>query len=171
MLVAPLIKWYKKLRILNKRIQMFRTKLSDSIKDAMKSGEKDRLSVLRLMSSAIKQKDIDARPTGKGDITDEQIMQLFQTMIKQRRESISMYEKGNRPDLAAKEHAEIVVIESFLPQQMTDEEIDLVVSEAIQESSAAALKDMGAVMGILKDKYTGKMDFGKASGIIKRHLS
>jgi uncharacterized protein YqeY len=150
---------------------MFRTKLNDAIKDAMKNGEKDRLSVLRLMSSAIKQKDIDARPSGKGDITDDQIMQLLQTMIKQRRESISMYEKGNRPDLAAKEHAEIEVIESFLPQQMTEEEIDTVVGEAIQESAAATLKDMGAVMSLLKDKYTGKMDFGKASGIIKRRLS
>ena len=150
---------------------MFRTKLSDAIKDAMKSGEKDRLSVLRLISSAIKQKDIDARPSGKGDITEDQIMQLLQTMIKQRRESISMYEKGNRPDLAAKEHAEIVVIESFLPQQMTEEEIDTVVGEAIQESAAASLKDMGSVMSLLKDKYAGKMDFGKASGIIKRRLS
>lgn len=150
---------------------MFRTKLNDAIKDAMKSGEKDRLSVLRLISSALKQKDIDARPGGKGDITDDQIMQLLQTMIKQRRDSIAMYEKGNRPDLAAKEHAEIVVIESFLPQQMTEEEIDAVVGEAIQESAAATLKDMGAVMSLLKDKYAGKMDFGKASGIIKRHLS
>jgi hypothetical protein len=150
---------------------MFRTKLSDAIKDAMKSGLKDRLSVLRLISSALKQKDIDARPSGKGDIADDQIMQLLQAMIKQRRDSIALYEKGNRPDLAAKEHAEIVVIESFLPQQMTEEEIDVVVEEAIQESAAATLKDMGDVMNLLKDKYTGKMDFGKASTIIKRLLS
>ena len=135
---------------------------------AMKAKDEGKTSVLRLINSSIKDKDIAARPAGKTDgISDDEILQLLQSMIKQRKESIELYEKGNRADLVAKEKAEIDVISSFLPAQMDDAAIEAAIKQVIQETGASSMKDMGKVMGSLRGKYAGQMDFGKASGMIK----
>lgn len=149
-----------------------RTTLNDAIKHAMRQHEADTLSTLRLMSAAIKQKDIDARMVGNlNGIDDSHIVQLIHTMIKQRRESISLYEKGGRPELAAKEQTEITILNTFLPPQMGDHDIECAVKEAISELKATSPKDMGALMAFLKQKYAGQIDFSKASSIVKQHLT
>lgn len=143
-----------------------RENLMADTKEAMKAKEKETLATLRLISAAIKDKDIAARTTGK-ELDDTQIMALFQTMIKQRRESVKMYKDGGRPELAEKEEAEIVVIEKYLPQQLSEDEMKAAIAEAVAETGAESIKDMGKVMGILKGKYVGQMDFGKAGALVK----
>ncbi len=153
-----------------------RERISEGIKTAMKSGDKSRLSTLRLINAAIKDRDIAARvddkgqSTGKDKVDEQGILALLQKMIKQRRESIDTYVKGGRQDLADKEAAEIVVIEEFLPQQMSEEETRDAVKKVMAELGCCGLKDMGRAMGVLKERYTGQMDFGKASGMIKEEL-
>ncbi|HCI48396.1 MAG: hypothetical protein UX60_C0023G0003 [Berkelbacteria bacterium GW2011_GWA2_46_7] len=150
---------------------MLRNTLNAAMKESMKSGDKERLSAIRLILANVKQKDIDVRVTGNMEgISDTQILQVLQTMIKQRRDSIDLFDKGNRPDLIEKEQVEIAVIESFLPQQMTDAEIETAIRQAIQEMAAKTPQDMGRVMACLKDLYAGKMDFGKASLLVKQKL-
>lgn len=147
---------------------MLREKIKTELVAAMKAKDEGKTSVLRLINSSIKDKDIAARPAGKADgISDNEILQLLQSMIKQRKESIELYEKGNRADLVAKEKAEIDVISSFLPAQMDDAAIEAAIKQVIQETGASSMKDMGKVMGSLRGKYAGQMDFGKASGMIK----
>ncbi len=147
---------------------MLREKIKTELVAAMKAKDESKTSVLRLINSSIKDKDIAARPAGKADgISDDEILQLLQSMIKQRKESIDLYEKGNRADLVAKEKAEIDVISSFLPAQMDDAAIEAAIKQVIQETGASSMKDMGKVMGSLRGKYAGQMDFGKASGMIK----
>lgn len=147
---------------------MLREKIKTELVAAMKAKDEGKTSVLRLINSSIKDKDIAARPAGKTDgISDDEILQLLQSMIKQRKESIELYEKGNRADLVAKEKAEIDVISSFLPAQMDDAAIETAIKQVIQETGASSMKDMGKVMGSLRGKYAGQMDFGKASGMIK----
>lgn len=147
---------------------MLRKKIKTELVAAMKAKDEGKTSVLRLINSSIKDKDIAARPAGKTDgISDDEILQLLQSMIKQRKESIELYEKGNRADLVAKEKAEIDVISSFLPAQMDDAAIEAAIKQVIQETGASSMKDMGKVMGSLRGKYAGQMDFGKASGMIK----
>ncbi len=147
---------------------MLREKIKTELVAAMKAKDEGKTSVLRLINSSIKDKDIAARPAGKTDgISDDEILQLLQSMIKQRKESIELYEKGNRADLVAKEKAEIDVISSFLPAQMDDAAIEAAIKQVIQETGASSMKDMGKVMGSLRGKYAGQMDFGKASGMIK----
>ena len=145
---------------------MLRETLTGSMKDAMKAKDQVTLSTLRLVNAAIKQQDIDVRSSGNDDgIADSDILSLLQKMIKQRRESIRMYEEGGRPDAA-----EIEVIERFLPQMMSEEEVQAALNAVIEETGAASIKDMGPVMGMLKQKYAGQIDFGSVSPIVKQRL-
>jgi uncharacterized protein YqeY len=147
---------------------MLRAKLSDALKDAMRAKDARRVGTLRLVLAAIKDRDIAARQGDNRDgIPDADILSLLQTMIRQRRESIAMYEKGGRADLVTQEQEEIVVIESFLPQQMDDAATEAAARAAIAALGAASIKDMGKVMAHLKAKFAGQMDIGKASAVVK----
>jgi uncharacterized protein len=148
-----------------------RETFTTTMKEAMKSGDKQRLSTVRLIQAALKDKDIEARGLGKGPAPDEEVLALLQKMIKQRNESASVYDQGGRPELAAGERAEIAVIEGFLPQQMDEAEMAAAVEAAIAETGAAGPKDMGRVIGALKGKHAGRMDFGRASGLVKAALA
>lgn len=150
---------------------MLRTRLNDALKSAMKAKDELAVSTLRLILAALKDRDIAARTKGDTDgIGEDEIFRLFGTMIKQRREAIAHYERGGRPELAKREAGEIDVIESFLPKQLSDEEIQSVVQEMIAELGAGGLKEMGRVMAALRERYSGRMDFAKASAIVKRQL-
>lgn len=151
---------------------MIREQLKTRLVEALKSKNETAVSTLRLINAAIKDKDIAARPAGNADgIDDTAILNLMQSMIKQRRESIDMYLKGGRPELAAAEQAEIDIIAGFLPKQMDETEMMAVIRETIEKTGAAGMKDMGKVMGALKAAYSGKMDFAAASAKIKSLLS
>lgn len=151
---------------------MIREQIKTRLIEALKAKNETVVSTLRLMNAAIKDKDIAARPAGNTDgIDDVAILNLLQSMIKQRRESIDMYLKGGRDELAKAEQAEIDVIASFLPKQMDDNEVDVAIREVISSTGASSIKDMGKVMGVLKGTYSGKMDFAKASAKIKEFLS
>jgi len=151
---------------------MLREQLTEALKDAMRGQDKRRTSTLRLILAAIKDRDIAGRENGSRDLVgDEEILQLLQKMVRQRRESIETFEKGDRQDLADQERAEIVIIEGFLPQQMGDAEIAAAVDAVAAEMGAAGLKDMGRVMAALRERYPGTMDFGKASAAAKAKLS
>lgn len=151
---------------------MLRNQLNSAMKEAMKAGDKEKLLTIRLILAAIKQKDIDGRTSGDQDgLSDTQILQLLQTMIKQRKESIQMFEKAGRDDLVQKETAEVHVIESFLPQQMDESAIKNAIQSLIDDLKATSPKDMGKVMAALKDQYAGQMDFGKASQMVKQLLT
>jgi len=136
------------------------------MKTAMRSGEKDRLAVIRLLQAAIKQREVDERIV----LDDAQITAVLEKMIKQRKESIVAFEKGNRADLVAKETAEIAVLQPYLPAQMSDAELDALIAEAIAATGAASIKDMGKVMGIVKSKAAGKADMGAVGARIKAKL-
>jgi len=144
-----------------------RDKINDDLKTAMKAGEKDRVGTLRLINAAIKAADIEARPSGKDKISDTDILSVLAKMVKQRRDSIEQYTAGGRQDLVDKEQAEINVIEGYLPQQMSEDEAKAAIAAIVKEVGAAGPKDMGKVMAALKAKYTGQMDFGKASALTK----
>ncbi len=149
---------------------MLRARFSETLKEAMKSREDLTVSTVRLILARLKEKDIEARPK-LDHIDDAAIQQMLQQMIKQRRESIELYEKGNRPELAAKEKGEIAVIERFLPKQMTVAELDSAVKATIQETGAAGIKDMGKVMAALRTKYAGQIDPAAASQTVKKLLA
>ncbi len=149
---------------------MLREDIQNAIKNAMKNHETERLSTVRMILAGVKEKDVDARGKGKECASDADLLSMMQTMIKQRQESAKMYKDGGREDLAAKEEAEIAVIQEFLPKQMNDAEVEVAIKAAIAETGAASMKDMGKVMGALKAKYAGQMDFGSASGKIKAML-
>src|ERR1044072_2929621 len=138
-----------------------RERINNDWKTAMKAGEKLRVGTLRLINSAIKSAYIDARPSGKDKISDADILSVLAKMVKQRRDSIEQFTAGGRPELAAKEAAEITIIEGYLPKQMSDDEAKAAIAAAIKETGAAGPKDMGKVMAGLKAKYAGQMDFGK----------
>lgn len=151
---------------------MIREELKKQLIDAMKSKDDKKTATIRLINAAIKQKDIEARPSGKTDgIDDGAILSLMQSMIKQRKESIDMYQKGGRADLAAIEQSEIDIIQSFLPKQMDDIQIKAAIADTIAQTGATSIKDMGKVMGALRAKYAGQMDFAIASGLIKEALN
>jgi len=150
---------------------VLRDDINNALKRAMKAGDKRRVSTLRLVNSAVKNADIEARGHGKGPLSDEELLSLLQKMIKQRQESIELYEKGGRAELAAQEREEIEIIASYLPQQMSEAEIRAAVEAAVAETGAAGLKDMGKVMAALKARHSGKMDFAKASGLVKARLA
>ena len=146
-------------------------RFNEALKEAIKSKDKIRVSTLRLITAAIKDRDIAARSADSGSgITDEQILEILAKMVKQRQEAATTYEEAGRLELAEQERAEIVVIEEFLPQQLSEEEVSAAVDAAIAELGAETLKDMGKVMGLLKGQYAGQMDFGKASGLVKQKL-
>ena len=151
---------------------MLREKLNEAMKDAMRARDQAALGTIRLMLAKLKDVDIAARTeTSREGISDDKILSMLQGMIKQRNESIVLYEKGNRADLVDKEKAEIAVIERFLPQQMDEAAVQAAVSEAIKTAGATSIKDMGGVMAALKAKYAGQMDFAKASAAVKKALS
>jgi len=150
---------------------MLRARLTTEMKEAMKAGDKDRLATVRMIQAALKDRDIEARGNGKDPISDDEILSLLQKMIKQRTESANVYEQGGRPELAANERAEIAIIESFLPQQMDEAETQAAIDAAVAETGAAGPKDMGKVIAALKGAYAGRMDFGKASGLVKAALA
>ena len=150
---------------------MLRDKITEATKEAMKSGEKLKLSTLRMMSAAIKNADIEARTAGKQPLADEEILGVCQKLIKQRQDSVELYEKGGRAELAKQEKDEIEVIKGFMPAQMSEAEMKAAISEVIKQTGAAGVKDMGKVMAALKSTYAGKMDFGKASGAVKGLLA
>ena len=140
-----------------------RDRLMAETRAALKAGNKPRLSALRLISASLQQADI----ASKTSVPDSELPALLQKMIKQRRESLAIYEKAGRKEQAEQEAIEIAVIEEFLPKQMSDAEAREAVAVAIKETGAAGPKDMGRVMGALKQRYAGQMDFGKASGLVK----
>jgi uncharacterized protein len=149
---------------------MLRDRLMSDLKEAMKAGDKARLSTIRLIQAALKDKDIEARGAGKGPLVDDEILQVLQKMVKQRQESAKLYGEGGRPELADQENAEIAVISTYLPQQMDEAEVKAAIAEVIAATGAAGVKDMGKVIGELKARYAGRMDFGKASGLVKQAL-
>ena len=148
-----------------------RTKITSSLKEAMKAKDSDRLGTLRLINAAIKDKEIAARADAvDGSVSDADILAILGKMVKQRQESARAYEEGGRLELAEKERSEIVVIEDYLPRQLSEAEAEAAVSEAIAETGAQSIRDMGKVMGALKGKYTGQMDFGKVGPMVKAQL-
>jgi uncharacterized protein YqeY len=150
---------------------MLREQLTAAVKTAMLAREPETVSTLRMILAGIKDKDIAARPSGNASgIGDPEILSLLQSMVKQRRESVALYSQGNRADLVAKEEGEIAVIERFLPAPMDAVATDAAIAAAIAETGAAAIKDMGKVMAVLKAKYSGRMDFGAVGPMVKAKL-
>jgi len=150
---------------------MLRISLNDALKAAMRDRDSATTSTLRLILAALKDRDIAARPAGNPNgIGDPEILSMLQGMIKQRRESIALYEKGNRADLVDKERAEIAVIERFLPQQMDESAATAAIAAVIKELGATSVKDMGRIMAELKARHAGQMDFAKASALVKQQL-
>jgi uncharacterized protein YqeY len=150
---------------------VLRDNINNALKDAMKSRDERRVSTLRLMNAAIKNADIEARGGGKEPLNEAELMSLFQKMIKQRQESVELYEKGGRAELAKQEREEIEIISSYLPKQMSDVEAGAAISAILHEINAQSMKDMGRAMAALRERFAGKMDFGKASAKIKELLS
>ena len=143
------------------------TRINDDVKVAMKAKDKPRLGVLRLITAAIKQREVDERIT----LDDDQVLAVLEKMIKQRKDSIEQYEKAGRDELAQQEAFEIGIIQEYLPEQLSDAEIDALIAEAISSSGAASMKDMGKVMGMLKPRLAGRADMGQVSQKIKQRLS
>jgi uncharacterized protein YqeY len=148
---------------------MIRDDINKALTEAQKAKNERTVSTLRMVNSTLKNADIEARTTGK-PLGDAEVLSILQKMIKQRQESVEMYKKGARPDLVKQEEEEIAVISAYLPKQMLDAEVSAAIDAAIAETSAAGMKDMGKVIGILRGKYAGQMDFGKASGLVKAKL-
>jgi uncharacterized protein YqeY len=148
---------------------VLREKINDGMKNAMKSGDKLRVSTLRLVNAAIKNAEIEAR-TASRQFSDDDLLGLLQKMIKQRQESVELYDKGGRKELADQERGEIRIIQEFLPQQMSEAEAKAAIAAVIKQEGAAGMKDMGKVMAALKAAYAGRMDFGRASGLVKELL-
>ena len=147
-----------------------RETITAALKAATKAQDKRRISTLRLVSAAIKDRDIAARTAGKGEATDAELLELLAKMIKQREESEKIYADAGRAELAKQEAEEIAIIREFLPQQLSGKEVEMAVGEAIAEAGAASIKDMGKVMAELKARYAGQMDFAKASALVKSKL-
>jgi hypothetical protein len=151
---------------------MLRDKLNEALKDSMRARDMGTVGTIRLILAKLKEVDIASRTEAhRAGVADDRILSMLQGMIKQRNESIALYEKGNRPDLADKEKAEIAVIERFLPQQMDQAAVEAAVKEAVAAADAKSIKDMGGVMAALKAKYAGQMDFAKASAVVKKTLA
>ncbi|NQU71907.1 MAG: GatB/YqeY domain-containing protein [Rhodospirillales bacterium] len=150
---------------------MLRERLDTDLKTAMKAREPRALSTIRLILTAIRDRDIAARGKGNADgISDQEIFQVLQTMVRQRREAIELYEQGGRLELAEQEADEIKIIEGFQPQQLGESEIGDIIGGIIEEVGAGSIKDMGRVMGVLRERYAGQMDFSKASAALKQQL-
>jgi uncharacterized protein YqeY len=150
---------------------MLRDDLQNSLKEAMKQRDTKTVNAVRLIIAGQKEKDVEARGKGLEKAGDDVLLAMMQTMIKQRNESVRIYKENGREDLAAKELDEIEVISRFLPKQMSTEEIEAAVKDAVAQTGATGIKDMGKAMGALKGKYAGQMDFGAASAVIKKILA
>lgn len=150
---------------------MIRDDINNALKEAMKAKDERRVSTLRLVNATLKNADIEARAQNKGPLGDAEVLGVLQKMIKQRSESAELYDKGGRPELAQQEREEIAVISGYLPRQMTPDEVRAAIAEAVRETGAGAMKDMGKVIGVLRTKYAGKMDFAAASALVKAALS
>jgi uncharacterized protein YqeY len=162
--------WFASRRFNVREVHVLRNDINESVKAAMKAQDKPRLGTLRLMNAAIKNADIEAERAGKS-LGEDELLSLLQKMIKQRQESVDIYEKGGRKELADQERGEIEVIKGFLPQQMSEAEAKAAIAAVIKDTGAAGMKDMGKVMAALKERHAGKMDFGKASGLVKGLLA
>ncbi len=147
-----------------------RETISSALKEAMKSKDTERLSTLRLINAAIKDQDIALRGDGK-EVGDAEILAILGKMVKQRQESVRAYEEGGRLELAEREASEIKVIQDFLPAQLSEDEVSAAIDAAISEAAATSIRDMGKVMGVLKGKYTGQMDFGAVGPAVKAKLA
>jgi hypothetical protein len=147
-----------------------RTRFTEAMKESMRAGDAPRTSTIRMIIAKLKEVDIAARPSGVDKVPDEQVAAMLRGMVKSRRESVDLYRQGNRPELAAKEEAEIAVIESFLPQQMDAGAMEAAVKAAIAEAGAASVKDMGKVMAILRANHAATMDLSKAGPMVKAAL-
>jgi uncharacterized protein len=147
-----------------------RDKLSEMLKTAMKAGDKRRVGTVRLIQAALKDRDIEARGAGR-DVSDDDILALLQKMVKQRQDSIAIYDGAGRDDLATQEREEIAIISEFLPAALSADEIRAAITDAIAESGASGPKDMGKVIAALKGRYAGRIDFAKASGTVKEMLA
>ena len=150
---------------------MIRDTIKSALVAAMKSGDKERTAAIRLIQSSIKNRDIELRGSANPPEDDVLVTEVLQKMIKQRRESIALYEQGGRAELAAAEQGEVAVIESFLPQQMTEEETRAAIDTIVTETGANSVKDMGRVMAVLKERHPGQLDMSRASGLVKARLS
>ncbi len=150
---------------------MLRDDINAALKTAMKAKDDRRVSTLRLVNSAIKNADIDARGRGAGPLGDDELPPLLQKMIKQRQEAIELYEKGARAELAQQERDEIAIISAYLPEQLTEDAVKAAIAEAIAETGAAGMKDMGKVIAVLKTKHAGRIDFAKTSALVKAALA
>ena len=148
-----------------------RSEFTDQMKASMKAGDSARTSTLRMIMARLKDSDIASRPKGIAQILDEEIVSMLRGMVKSRRESVELYSKGNRPELAAKEEAEIAVIESFLPSQMDSAAMERAVADAVTQTGAVGIKDMGKVMAALKAKHAASLDMAKAGPMVKARLS
>jgi uncharacterized protein len=150
---------------------MLRDDINSALKEAMKAGDARRVSTLRLVNAALKNADIEARGQGRAPLGDDDMLSLLQKMIKQRHESVELYDQGGRAELAQQEREEIAIISAYLPKQMSEDEVKAAISDAIEDTGAAGMKDMGKVIAALKGKFAGKMDFAKASGLVKAMLA
>lgn len=148
-----------------------RERLTTSLKEAMRAGDKPRLSTIRLIQAALKDKDIEARGAGKEQTSEDEILSLLQKLIKQRQESAKIYAENGRTELAEQENAEAAIIASFLPAQLDEAEVTAAIEAAIAETGAEGIKDMGRVIALLKERFAGRLDFAKASGLVKTRLS
>ena len=148
-----------------------REEITNQLKDAMINKNTNLVNTLRLIKASIKDKDIIAKGNGKGEIIDQEIISVLQTMIKQRKASIDMYLSGNREDLVKKEESEIEIISNFLPDQLSLQEIETIINELIKSSGASSIKNIGDVIKLIKEKYEGRIDWGVASKLIKEKLS
>jgi uncharacterized protein len=150
---------------------LLRDEINNSLKEAMKAKDERRVSTLRLVNSTLKNADIEARGQRKDPLGDDGVLGVLQKMIKQRNESAELYDKGGRAELAQQEREEIAIISAYLPKQMSEDEVKAAIAEEIRNTGAASVKDMGKVIGALKGKYAGKMDFANASALVKAALS
>jgi uncharacterized protein len=148
-------------------VSAIKQRINDDVKTAMRSKNKERLGVLRMITAAFKQKEVD----GRIELDDTQVLTILDKMAKQHRDSIQQFEEAKRNDLADKEKMELAIVQEFLPAQLTDDEISQMVSDAITQSGAESAKDMGKVMGVLKPQLQGRADMGKVSGLVKQQLS
>jgi uncharacterized protein YqeY len=155
----------------NSEVTMLRDDINNALKDAMKARDERRVSTLRLVNAALKNADIEARGQGKGPLGDDELLGLLQKMIKQRHESIELYEKGGRAELAQQERDEVAIIAAYLPKQLSEDDMKAAIADAVRETGAASMKDMGKVIAALRAKYAGQMDFAKASALVKGALS
>ena len=150
---------------------MLRDDINKALTEAMKAKNERAVSTLRMVNSTLKNADIEARGAGKQPLGDAEVLSLLQKMIKQRQESVELYDKGGRAELAAQEREEIAIISAYLPKQLSDEEMKAAIDAAVTETGASGMKDMGKVVGVLRSKYAGQMDFAKASALVKTKLA